>query len=274
MLLSILAAATLGLAPQAAPDPAFVPLPRAHAHNDYMKPRPLAAALEEGFGSIEADIFLVDGQLLVGHDRKDLRPNRTLKTMYLEPLAKRVAANKGSVYGPGTAPLILLIDIKEDGEKVYAALKPLLENYKEMFTYYKEPDGVTTRAVTAILSGDRPVATVTKEKERMVFIDGRPEDLEPNATDAELIPLISTDWTETFKWRGQGRMPLAEEAKLRLIVSRAHAQKQKLRFWASPENAAVWNMLYRTGVDLIGTDLYPGLGKFLRTELAKPKQIL
>jgi len=39
-----------------------VPLLHAHAHNDYLHKPPLLAALEHGFTSVEADIFLVDGK--------------------------------------------------------------------------------------------------------------------------------------------------------------------------------------------------------------------
>ena len=45
-----------------------LPLGRAHAHNDYEHTRPLLDALDCGFGSIEADVHLVDGRLLVAHD--------------------------------------------------------------------------------------------------------------------------------------------------------------------------------------------------------------
>ena len=43
-------------------------LPAAHAHNDYLHKRPLLDALAQGFCSVEADIFLVDGALLVAHE--------------------------------------------------------------------------------------------------------------------------------------------------------------------------------------------------------------
>src|SRR5262245_17162471 len=58
------------------------PQTRLHAHNDYEHPRPLLDALDHGFCSIEADIFLVDGQLLVAHDRTSLSPERTLEKLY------------------------------------------------------------------------------------------------------------------------------------------------------------------------------------------------
>ena len=58
------------------------PLPNAHAHNDYEHDRPLLDALDHGFTSIEADVFLVEGQLLVAHNFADaktkIEPARTL----------------------------------------------------------------------------------------------------------------------------------------------------------------------------------------------------
>ena len=50
----------------------MTPLTNAHAHNDYEHTRPLFDALDQGFNSVEADVFLVDGKLLVGHTAFDL----------------------------------------------------------------------------------------------------------------------------------------------------------------------------------------------------------
>src|SRR4051795_874708 len=77
------------------------PLPQAHAHNDYEHARPLLDALDHGFCSVEADIWLMPEGLLIGHDRKDLRPNRTLQALYLDPLRERIQANGGRVYRGG-----------------------------------------------------------------------------------------------------------------------------------------------------------------------------
>lgn len=46
-----------------------MPLVHAHAHDDYEHKRPLFDALDRGFCSVEADVHLVDGQLLVAHIR-------------------------------------------------------------------------------------------------------------------------------------------------------------------------------------------------------------
>src|SRR2546428_201080 len=77
------------------------PLVHAHAHNDYEHKRPLLDALDHGFCSVEADIFLVDGKLLVAHELGQTKPERTLQALYLDPLRERVKANGGRVLKDG-----------------------------------------------------------------------------------------------------------------------------------------------------------------------------
>jgi hypothetical protein len=97
------------------------PLIAAHAHNDYEHPRPLFDALACGFASIEADIHLVDGRLLVAHDRKSVKPERTLEALYLDPLRARVRENGGRVYRDGPT-ITLLVDVKSEAVATDAAL--------------------------------------------------------------------------------------------------------------------------------------------------------
>src|SRR5262245_7590292 len=101
--LVLLLAALLALGVSSCTTPQNTPKPqtRLHAHNDYEHARPLLDALDHGFCSIEADIFLVDGQLLVAHDQSKLNPERTLEKLYLEPLRQRVTRNGGRVYPRG-----------------------------------------------------------------------------------------------------------------------------------------------------------------------------
>src|SRR5689334_4607279 len=94
------------------------PLRRAHAHNDYEHKRPLFDALDHGFCSVEADVYLIDGKLLVAHDRKDVKPDRTLEALYLDPLRERARANGGRVY-PGGPTVFLLVDVKSGAEETY-----------------------------------------------------------------------------------------------------------------------------------------------------------
>lgn len=153
------------------------PLAPAHAHNDYLHPRPLHDALAHGFTSVEADVFLVDGELLVAHEESSLDPARTLTALYLDPLHALVRANHGSVHAGHRAPLQLLIDIKNDGAAAYLALDRLLRSHRHIMTRCSH-GRIRTGAVTPVISGDR-AARVPMEAQttRYAFYDGRPDDL-------------------------------------------------------------------------------------------------
>jgi hypothetical protein len=243
------------------------PLWRAHAHNDYEHPRPLLDALDHRFGSVEADIFLVGDQLLVAHDPQDLDPARTLESLYLDPLAARVRAHKGSVYRGHRGSLQLLVDLKTEGSSTYAELDRHLRRYRHLFTTYAH-GRVHPGPVTAVISGDRAArAPMEAQTVRRAFYDGRLADLGGPAP-ASFAPLISDNWTQQFTWRGVGAFPEAERNKLHGIVRAAHARGQRVRFWATPdqpgpERDAVWTELLAAGADHLNTDDLAGLEAFL-----------
>ncbi|MBC9717361.1 hypothetical protein H9Y04_33015 [Streptomyces sp. TRM66268-LWL] len=243
------------------------PLRRVHAHNDYLHTRPLLDALDHRFTSVEADIFLVNGELLVAHDPVDLDPARTLASLYLEPLAERVRRNHGSVYRGHRRPVQLLIDIKADGVATYAELHRQLHRYRHLFTTYAHGK-VRPGAVTAVISGDRSArAPMEAQQVRYAFYDGRLADLGGPAP-ASLIPLISDNWNNHFTWRGAGPMPTAERDKLHQIVATAHSRGQRVRFWATPdlpgpERGAVWLELIAADADHLNTDDLVALEAFL-----------
>ena len=242
------------------------PLPNAHSHNDYQHGRPLLDALDQGFCSVEADIHLVDGRLLVAHDLSQTRPDRDLDSLYLTPLHQRVKRNGGRVHR-GHPEVTLLIDFKGEAGPTYAALKTLLAKHADMLTAWG-PDGVHPGAVTVIISGNRPsTEELRSEKTRMAGIDGRMKDLK-GKDPSTLMPLVSERWGSLFQWRGSGPMPEDESARLKELVEKAHTQGRKIRFWAIPDNPAGWATVRQAGVDLINTDHLPELRKFL---LANPR---
>jgi len=241
------------------------PLPNAHSHNDYAHERPLLDALDQGFCSVEADIHLVDGRLLVAHNLPDTRADRDLDSLYLAPLHERVKRNGGCVH-PGHREFSLLIDIKSEAGPTYAALESLLAKHADMLTRFA-PDGVHPNAVTVIVSGNRPVDELRSQRTRLAAMDGRMSDLEGREP-ASLIPLVSQSWGSLFKWRGSGPLPEAESARLAELVQKAHAQGRRIRFWAIPDNPAGWEALHRAGVDLLNTDHLAELRAFL---LANPR---
>ena len=249
-------------AEQAKPDEPE-PLPRAHSHNDYHHKRPLLDALASGFCSVEADVFLKDKRLLVGHSRFELKKERTLETLYLAPLAKRIKTNGGSVYKT-RAPFHLMIDFKTDGPATYAALKPLLEKYRFMLTRFTA-DTTQLGAVTIVISGSRPREAMQRDIWRLAGYDGRLGDL-AKVESRHFMPWISDSWSSHFEWRGKGDLTEREQAKLANIVKRANAGGQKIRFWAAPDTPFAWEIFHKAGVDFINTDHLENLARFLRAK--------
>src|SRR5260370_29845311 len=104
-------------------DPAWRTRPvLTHSHNDYTQRHPLADALSNGFRSVEADIWLVDGEIWVSHLGFNLVG--TLRELYLEPLREMIE-RRGAVYGDGE-PLYLWLDIKTSEPARRPALHALL----------------------------------------------------------------------------------------------------------------------------------------------------
>lgn len=223
-----------------------VPVTRGHAHNDYEHKRPLKEALEAGLCSIEADIFLVDGELLVGHNKEDLKPERTLDALYLKPMAELARAHGGHMY-KDWPEVTLLVDIKQEGEQVFPVLRKQLERYKDVVG--RDKPG----AFRAVVSGDCPRDLIWADKEQWMSVDGRPDDL-GKGIPARKMPYISASWVDTFHWLVPETLPSDKVDLFKWLVSRTHEEGRVIRFWATPDNEKVWSFLYDSGVDLINTD--------------------
>ena len=253
-------------------------LERAHAHNDYEHDRPLHDALDNGFKSVEADVWLIDGELVVSHDDPRLattaQPKGTLESLYLKPLRERVRENGGNVYAGDRDYFTLLVDIKSEAEPTYRAIQRELKKHQRMLTTFRR-GGVEDGAVTAIVSGNRPREYMEGQRIRYAAYDGRiPDDL-GNSPQA-FVPLVSQNWTRLFTWQGVGPMPEAEREKLRNIVATAHASGQRVRFWATPElpgaREAVWGELLAARADYINTDNLDALEQYLLQNDPRPTE--
>ncbi|MGH3429081.1 MAG: hypothetical protein ACRDQZ_16200, partial [Mycobacteriales bacterium] len=230
------------------------PIPGSHSHNDSQQHVPLWTALRHGFVSVEADTWAVDGQLLVGHDRADLRPVRTLQTTYLEPLAMLIAET-GAVHPGFGGPFRLLLDVKNDPDVTYSLLEGALAEYAEIVTRY---DGarVTIGLVSVVMTGDYPWETIGSQRHRLVACDGQLSDPKSYAS-ATLMPTVSEPWHNQFRWRGFGNIPTEEREKLHRITAETAASGRTLRFWGTPlgpahARRAIWNELAAAGVGYIG----------------------
>jgi hypothetical protein len=230
------------------------PLEQGHSHNDYWRSRPLTDALQRGFKSVEADVFLEKGALLVGHSPEELQPNKTLESLYLAPLQELARRDK-QLYQT-KSNLFLYVDFKTDGPATYAQLVPLLSKYESLLV---RPGKNKRRGlVKVILTGNYPRDLVLADKNRLVYLDGKVAELEQKM-DADFFPVVSGNWASYFKWQGQGPMPAAEVRLLDTWNKQALKNGQQIRFWNVSEKdeqqvKAIWQTLLPYKSILLGAD--------------------
>ncbi|MBL7882838.1 MAG: phosphatidylinositol-specific phospholipase C/glycerophosphodiester phosphodiesterase family protein [Bacteroidia bacterium] len=234
----------------------------AHSHNDYKQNKPLFLALENGFTSIEADVFVIHNKIVVSHIYPLFKKKKALEELYLKPLEQIVLSNQGRVYANDTHSVILLIDIKQNAVETYTQLKPLLEKYKAILTSV-ENGIVVKRAITVVLSGNKPIEILKRDSVRFCFIDQAFMSIKKDEKNEDVFPLASCKYNTILSWKGVGDVSFLEKEQLKQQVKLAHEQGKKVRLWASPENENVWKLLIECGVDLINTNKLNELNLFL-----------
>lgn len=221
-----------------------------HAHNDYEHPIPFYTAYNAGFGSIEADVFPVNGVLLVAHSKKDLQPQRTLKELYLTPLVKALSVDT-------TRRLNLLVDIKENYKVALPLLIQELEPLKQFLSLQQQ-----SMPLTIVISGNRPPPAEYKNYPSYIFFDG---DLKLSHTPDEWkrVALVSLPFNKISGWKGQGNISRKDKKHLRHTIDSVHVSGKPIRFWAAPDTKHSWKLQIKLHADLIGTDKIDDLQIFL-----------
>ncbi|RYG07955.1 MAG: alkaline phosphatase, partial [Chitinophagaceae bacterium] len=207
-------------------------------------------------GSIEADVFLRDGALFVAHESTEIKAERTLKNLYLSPLASLYKANGNHAFKNSNQKLQLVIDIKKEHTNVLNELIAELKNFGDVFNASKNPD-----AIKIVISGDMPTPSNFKNWPDYIYFDGRPE---INYTPDELkyVALISQDIKKYSIWNGKGVPTPTDFAKLKKVIDDAHQLNKPFRFWATTDNPNTWIVLSRMGADWINTDHPDKLAEF------------
>jgi hypothetical protein len=232
----------------------------AHAHNDYEHAHPLADALAHGFRSVEADVLWRDGRIVVSHDGR--RSKGTLAALYLEPLAQRIGARGGSVYGDGQ-PFYLWIDVKTNDADLQSALAAALDACPFLWRF--SDGGERPGAVIVVLTGDPAAGRAlvarsgwrpyVRDEERLetgglgeADVDGQPTSpaQRPRAYSLRYGRYLSSD--------DDGDVSAEDLGRLQCIIARAHAAGRMVRLWDAPDNEKFWRTALQSGVDFINTD--------------------
>ena len=179
-------------------------LSNGYAHNDYWHKRPLFDALDKGFTYVEADVFLKGDKLVVAHYFLS-KKNRTLEDLYLKPLLNYVCENRKENLGISSYPITLMIDIKSNANKTYQALALLLNKYKSILSGYENGE-LGLKDVTIILTGHKPYDILSKDRNRLVFMDDNLKNLEGNSANC-LYKTASCKYSNLLQWKGNGAIP-------------------------------------------------------------------
>ncbi|RMZ76832.1 hypothetical protein DV738_g4752, partial [Chaetothyriales sp. CBS 135597] len=168
-----------------------------HSHNDYWRKKPLFSALHAGCTGVEADVWLFNDELYVGHNTAVLTPARTLRKLYINPLLRILDRQnpihslhpdldtpRNGVFDTNPAQnLVLLIDFKGDGEAVwphvYRQLEPLRE--RGYLTHFNGT-AVVEGPIVVVATGNAPFHRIVENDDyRDIFFDA-PLDLMDKAS--------------------------------------------------------------------------------------------
>ncbi|OJD19225.1 hypothetical protein AJ78_00838 [Emergomyces pasteurianus Ep9510] len=266
----------------------IIPIP-VHSHNDYWRDLPFYSALSAGCISIEADVWLYDDTLLVGHDQSSLTKTRTLQSLYIDPIMDVLRRQnppspyitedtRNGVYDTDPSQtLYLFIDVKTSGTetwpRVIAALEPLrAANY---LTTLHNNDTLTPGPVTVIGTGNTPLNLIGPIPDRDYFYDTPLAELNKEDSDditKYISPIASTSFAEAIGVNGvilapeggerEAELPLLNSSQLETLRGQIEAAKKKgigARYWETPgwpvrQRNEVWRTLLREGVALVNAD--------------------
>lgn len=227
----------------------------AHSHNDYKNSIPFFRAYEKGFGSIEADCYAVNGQLMVAHEKNEIDAKRSLKILYIDPLIEKFKRDP-------QRHLRLLIEIKED----YKAILPLVIKELKPLEQYLDYEGHPGRLSIVMTGGVPPAAEMTNYPAWISFDVDHMDGFTPEQW--KKIGLVSFPFGKYMHWNGKGVLNTEEIARVKAGIDSVHNSGKKIRFWETPDTKSSWLALIRLGVDVIGTDKIEELGDFLNKKPA------
>ncbi|MCJ1230900.1 hypothetical protein MMC12_007574 [Toensbergia leucococca] len=251
----------------------IVPRP-IHSHNDYWRDVPFYSALSVGCISVEADVWLYNDTLHVGHEESALTEVRTFQSLYINPILDVLTrenpnssfvtsqTHNGVFDGYSSQTLYLWVDVKTPGEttwpSVVSALTPLLDG-----GWLSRVDGnsIIPGAVTVIGTGNTPLDQIQPVPDRYYFYDAPIPYLNTTFSNITNLvsPIASTDFASQFGTINGTGFNNTQLALLRSQIAVAKSKGIGTRYWELPAwpistRNAVWKTLVDEGVALINAD--------------------
>lgn len=213
-----------------------------HSHNDYAQEKPLYGALEAHANSIEIDVVLKDTVLFVAHEVQSTAPNKTLNTLYLDPLIQLISEND-----PRIKNLQLLIDVKTEAYTSLNAIINALTPF-ERLSYPTTEDGLRF-----VISGNRPAPTDYPNYPSHILFDCQEIDKTPE-TSWNKVAIISQSIRRFSNWDDSSYLTNEENDRIKAFIKKAKTFKKPVRLWAVPDTPKAWQWSRAIGLDFINTD--------------------
>jgi hypothetical protein len=250
-----------------------------HSHNDYWRRVPLFEALSLGITGVEADCHLINGELYVGHSNSSLKPNLTLRSLYLDPLTtiltnqnlgSSVASSSGINGVWDTNPhrgIVLMTDLKTEGYSTLEAVQAQLEPFREKgwLTYWNGTT-IIPGPITHVGTGNTPFEAVLFSSHsnftyRDVFFDAPLDDL------SDIYNITNSYYTSaslTGVLGGASKIPRNGLSKKQMIylqgqVNKALGSGLMSRYWDIPawpvsRRINIWHQLEELGIGMLNAD--------------------
>ncbi|MBD8084189.1 alkaline phosphatase [Chryseobacterium caseinilyticum] len=211
----------------------------AHSHNDYEQKVPFWYALGSGAKSVEADVYLVNNELFVSHEQKNIQKERTFGNLYLKSIEK--ALDLGIIKDQ---PIQILIDLKTDAE-------PTLDKIVAEISKY--PKITAQKNISFVISGNQPKPDKFNLYPDFIRFDYQSlENLTPQQW--EKVGLLSLNFKQYSVWNGKGGLTEDDLPKVSAVIKKAKSFGKPFRFWAIPDGKTSWEFFAHHGVDFINTD--------------------
>jgi hypothetical protein len=239
-----------------------------YSHNDYLQPVPLRTALHLGVRGVEADYWVVDGALMVAHERANIVESNTLQSLYLDPLRQRIQG-QGRVYH-SRGDFILNIEAKEPGIEAYRALVAVLAQYPDILTVVRNGSVDAGHVQVVLVGWHPPLDELLAEEVRYVAVQSHYRDLpdDHERYPAHLLKMITQNYNDKMISRGQNRFA----RRLQAVVAATSAVPGRIcRVYNVPTDAATYEFVLSAGVDMIGTKDIHGAYALVGVELGAIK---
>ncbi|KAL8290117.1 hypothetical protein RQP46_003056 [Phenoliferia psychrophenolica] len=242
---------------------------------------PVRAALNQGVTSLSVDVWLADGELLVGPELDGLSPEDTLASLYLDPLLMLFAPESNSSPSPSRShrrrssasvlhitssrPFHLFLNLRTDPSMTFQfllhALAPL-HDASLLSSFCTKSNLATPSLISVVCTGPTaPLADIVALSPRHVFADIPLRRLLESSSSAdnvarEVTPVVTGELKESTGWDGSHTATEEQIAVVKAQVDRAHENGLAIRYtdlprWPSHTHELVKDTLRDLGVDFV-----------------------